>query len=168
MCFLSRAASCCCSFAACCFRKGISKSTLRTRIWPTSPRNTSAAIRRVSRAAKHLPYSQTGGSLYLSTQTVPLWRVCQEGEIRGLLSFSYARRILSHRPAVPVRLPKNVLSAVFAKVSRMDLTVVYPGGSPCGTDNSVGRSFAASPAFALMACSFLCQSLDSFCLLVCR
>ena len=88
-------------------------------------------------------------------------------ENKGLLSFSYARRILSHRPAVPVRLPKKVLSAVFAKVSRIDLTVVYPGDSPCGRDISVGRSFAASTAFALMACSFLCQSLDSFCLLVC-
>ena len=68
---------------------------------------------------------------------------------------------------MPVRLPKKVLSAVFAKLSRMDLTVVYPGVSPCGRETSVGRSFAASPAFALMACSFLCQSLDSFCLLVC-
>ena len=27
---------------------------------------------------------------------------------------------------MPVRLPKKLLSAVFAKVSRMDLTVVYP------------------------------------------
>ena len=69
---------------------------------------------------------------------------------------------------MPVRLPKKVLSAVFAKVSRMDLTIVYPGDSPCGTDIPAGRSFAASPAFALMACSFLCQSLDSFCLLVCE
>ena len=58
---------------------------------------------------------------------------------------------------MPVRLPKKVLSlsAVFAKVSRMDLTVVYPGVfSLVEVEISVGSSFAASPAFALMACSF--------------
>ena len=107
-------------------------------------------------------------------------QVCPETEVsvnntprgrhnrRALLSFSYARKTLSHRPAVPVRFPKNVFSAVFAIVSRMALTAAYSTASPSGRDSSGGRFLDSSAAFALIAWSFLCQSLESFCLLICK